>query len=129
MKFDCKEISISDEELGCQVTFSETPDIGAATENMTFKEIEESIGKYLLFQRFFPEEDYDSDNSYFETHDENLCGNIEDFKIKLSRHSLKFLIDSEIIDVSINPTDFEYSELKRILPIIITNHGELIIVD
>ncbi|HUX59290.1 MAG TPA: hypothetical protein VMV77_20125 [Bacteroidales bacterium] len=129
MKFDCKEISISDEELGCQVTFSEIPDLGAATENMSLKEIEESIGKYLLFQRFFPEEDFDSDELYFETNDENLCGDIEDFKITLSRHSVKLRLDSETIDVSINPTDDEFSDLKRVLPIIINNHGELIIKD
>jgi len=129
IRFDCKEISISDEELGCQVTFSETPDLGAATENMSFKEIEESIGKYLLFQRFFPEEEFDSDELYFETHDENFGGHIEDFVLTLSRHFVKLSLDSEIIDVSINPTDSEFSELKRVLPIIINIHGELIIKD
>ena len=119
MRFDCNEISISDEELGCQVTFSEIPYLGAASENMTLKEIDESIGKYLLFQRFFPEEDDNIDNSYFETHDENLCGNFEDFKITLSKRSLKLTINNETIVVSIKPTDYEYSELKRVLPIII----------
>jgi hypothetical protein len=129
MKFDCKEISISDEELGCQVTFSEIPDVGAAIENMSLKEFKESIGKYLLLQRFFPEDDFDSDNLYFETHDENLCGDIDDLKISLSKHSLKLSLDSEIIDISINPTEDEFSELKRVLPIIINNHGELIMND
>jgi len=127
MNFDCKEISISDEELGCQVAFYESPDSGEAAENMSLKELIESIGKYLLFQRFFPEEDSDSDEFYFETHDENLCGHIENFKITLSRHSVKLILDSETIDVSINPTDDEFSGLKRVLPIIINNHGELIL--
>jgi hypothetical protein len=127
MKFDCKEISISDEEIGCQVIFSEFPDLGATTENRTIKEMEESIGKYILFQRFFPEEDNDPDTSYFETNDETLCGNIEDFKIALSTRSLKLTIDKETIEVTINPTNYEYSELKRVLPIIINNHGELLI--
>jgi hypothetical protein len=120
MKFDCKEISISDEELGCQVTFSENKDLGAETENMSLKEIEESIGKYLLIQRSYPEDD-------FETHDENINGDLEDFEIILSRHSFTLNLDSEIIEISINPTKEEYAELKRVLPIIIDKQGGLII--
>ena len=127
MKFDCKEISISDEELGCQVTFSENKDLGAETENMSLKEIEESIGKYLLIQRSYPEDDFESGNYYFETHDENINGDLEDFEIILSRHSFTLNLDSEIIEISINPTKEEYAELKRILPIIIDKQGGLII--
>ena len=127
MKFDCKEISISDEELGCQVTFSENKDLGAETENMSLKEIEESIGKYLLIQRSYPEDDFESGNYYFETHDENINGDLEDFEIILSRHSFTLNLDFEIIEISINPTKEEYAELKRILPIIIDKQGGLII--
>ena len=129
MKFVCKEISISDEELGCQVTFSENEDLGPETANMSLKEIEESIGKYLLLQRSFPEDEFEEDNYYFETHDENLCGDLENFKIILSRQSFKLKLDGEIIEISINPTNKEYIELSHILPIIINNQGGLIIND
>jgi hypothetical protein len=127
MKLDCREISISDEELGCQVNFSENEDLGSKTENMSFKEIIESIGRYLLLQRSYPEDDLERDYYYFVTHDENLCGVLENFEIVLSRKSFELKFDSEIIEISINPTNKEYTELKRVLPIIINKRGRLII--
>ena len=53
MKINCIEISISDEELGCQVTFSEKKDLGEESANMTVQEIIDSIGRYLLIQRSY----------------------------------------------------------------------------
>ena len=43
MKLNCIEIAINDEELGCQVTFSEKKDLGEETANMTVQEITNSI--------------------------------------------------------------------------------------
>lgn len=127
MKLDCKEISINNGELGCQVTFSENEDLGSKIENMSFKEIIDSIGRYLLLQRTYPEDDFGRDNYYFETHDENLCRELEDFEIVLSRQSFELKFDSEIIEISINPSDKEFTDLKHILPIIINKRGGLII--
>ena len=127
MKLDCKEISISDGELGCEVTFSENEDLGSKIENMSFKEIISSIGRYLLLQRTYPEDDFGRDNYYFETHDENLCGELEDFEIVLSRQSFELKFDSEIVEISINPSDKEFADLKHVLPIIINKRGGLII--
>lgn len=61
MKINCIEISINDEELGCQVTFSEKKDLGEDSENMTVQEIIDSIGRYLLIQRSYPEDEFASD--------------------------------------------------------------------
>lgn len=127
MKLNCKEISISDGELGCQVTFSENEDLGSKIENMSFKEIIESIGRYLLLQRTYPEDDFGRDNYYFETHNAILSGELEAFEIVMSRQSFELKFDSETIGISINPTDKEYAELKRVLPIIINKRGRLII--
>jgi len=127
MKLDCKEISINDGELGCGVTFSENEDLGSKIENMSFKEIINSIGRYLLLQRTYPEDDLGRDNYYFETHDENLCGELEDFEIVLSRQSFELKFDSEIVEISINPSDNEFVDLKHVLPIIINKRGGLII--
>jgi hypothetical protein len=127
MKFDCKEISINDGELGCEVTFSENEELGSKIENMSFKEIIDSIGRYLLLQRTYPEDDLCRDNYYFETHYEKLCGELEDFEIVLSRKSFELKFDSEIVEISINPSDKEFADLVYILPIIINKRGSLII--
>jgi hypothetical protein len=127
MKLDCKEISISDGELGCEVTFSENEDLGSKNENMSLKEIIDSIGRYLLLQRTYPEDDFGRDYYYFETHDENLGGELEAFEIVLSRHCFELIFDSEIIEISINPSDKEFADLMHILPILINEQGNLTI--
>jgi len=78
MKINCIEISISDEELGCQVTFSEKKDLGEEATNMTVQEIIDSIGRYLLIQSSYPEFEVESDYIYFETHNEEYAGELKD---------------------------------------------------
>ena len=129
MKINCIEISISDEELGCQVTFSEKKDLGEETSNMTVQEIIDSIGRYLLIQRSNPEFEVESDYIYFETHNKEFAGELSDYEMVLSREQFELkLIDGEI-EVLINPTDKEYTELKKILPILTNKTGKLIIND
>ena len=129
MKINCIEISISDEELGCQVTFSEKKDLGADSANMSVQEIIDSIGKYLLIQRSYPDFEDESDYIYFETHNEEFAGELSDYEMVLSREQFKLKLIDGKIDVLINPTDKEYSELKKILPILINNTGKLTIND
>ena len=123
------EISISDEELGCQVTFSEEKDLGADSVNMSVQEIIDSIGKYLLIQRSYPDFEDKSDYIYFETHNEEFAGELSDYEMVLSREQFELKLNDGKIDVLINPTDKEYSELKKILPILINKTGKLTIND
>ncbi|MGZ0016807.1 hypothetical protein [Yeosuana sp. AK3] len=129
MKINCIEISISDEELGCQVTFSEKRDLGEESANMTVQEIIDSIGRYLLIQRSYPEFEDESDYIYFETHDEEFSGELSDYEMVLSRDQFELILIDGKIEVFINPTDKEYSELKKILPILINKTGKLTIND
>jgi len=129
MKIQCIEISISDEELGCQVTFSEKKDLGEETANMSVKEIIDSIGRYLLLQRSYSEDEFESGNYYFETHDENLCGDLVDYEMLLSRTRFELKILNETIEVAINPTEKEFIQLKKVLPILTDKKGKLIIND
>ena len=129
MKLNCIEISINDEELGCQVTFSENKDLGEETANMSVKKIIELIGRYLLLQRSYPEDDFESDYIYFETHDENYAGELVDYEMVLSKSCFELKLQNEKIEVLINPTEKEYSKLKEILPILTNNSGKLIIND
>ena len=127
MKLDCKQISISDDDLGCQVTFHEKEQLGEETAKMSVREIIDSIGRYLLLQRTYSEIDFGKNNYYFETHDENLSGELEAFEIVMSRQSFELQFDSEKIEISINPTDKEYSDLMHVIPIIIDKRGRLTI--
>lgn len=129
MKINCIEISISDEELGCQVTFSEKKDLGEESANMTVQEIIDSIGRYLLIQRSYPEFEDESDYIYFETYDEEFSGELSDYEMVLSRERFELKTIDGIIEVLINPTDKEYSELKKILPILTNKTGKLIVND
>ncbi len=127
MKINCKEISINDEELGCQVTFSENEDLGAKSENMTFKEIIDSIGKYLLLQRSYPEDEFATGNYYFETLDENFCGDLVDYEMVLTKTNFELKFTNEKIEISICPTEKEFSKLKRVLRTITNKNGKLIV--
>ncbi|ALO14068.1 hypothetical protein L21SP5_00389 [Salinivirga cyanobacteriivorans] len=129
MKIKCIEISINDEDLGCQVTFSEKKDLGEETANMTVQEIIDSIGRYLLIQRSYPEFEDESDYIYFETHDEEFAGELSDYEMVLSRELFELKLFDGKIEVLINPTDKEYSELKKILPILTNKTGKLTIND
>jgi len=125
MKLDCIEISINDDDLGCQVTFSENKSLGEELSNMSVSEIIESIGRYLLIQRSYPEDEFDSNNYYFETHNENLCGDLINYQMKLSRIIFELEIQSEKIEVSINPTEKEFKELKKVLSLLTNKYGKL----
>ena len=131
MKFNCKYISINDEDLGCQILFTENENIGSKSEHMSVKEIMEATGKYLLIQRFYPEDDFEDDsesgNSYYETHDKNLCGDFEDFELELSRQFLVLKFPTENIEISIQPTEKEFTELKTLLPVLTNKKGKLTI--
>lgn len=129
MNFNCIEISISDDDLGCQVIFSEKKDLGEETEKMSMQEIIDSIGSFLLLQRSYPEDEFESGNYYFETNDENLCGDLVDYEILLSKTRFKLKILNETIEVAIKPTEKEFTQLKKILPILTNKKGNLIIND
>lgn len=129
MKFNCKEISINDEDFGCQILFTENAESGSESGKISINETMESTEKYLLIQRSYSEDDYESGNSYYETHDENLCGDFDDFELELSRQFLVLKFPTEIIEISILPTEKEFAELKTLLPILTNKKGKLIIDD
>jgi len=129
MKINCIEISINDEELGCQVSFSSKKSLGEEVSQMTVQEIIDSTGEYLLIQRSYPEFEDESDYIYFETHNEEYAGELKDYEMVLTKERFELRLRNGKIEVLINPTDKEYSELKKILPILTNKTGGLIIND
>ena len=129
MKFDCKEISISDEEFGCTVTLSEKEDEGIAQMNMTIEELMNSSGQYLLLQRTYPEDEFESDYYYIETSNPDKSGELKDFRIDLYRRKFLMTYDNELFEINVNPNDQEFGNLKKALVKIINNKGQLILHD
>ena len=93
MKFDCREISISDEAFGCTLILSEKNDNAAEQMKMSIDQITNSSGQYLLLQRTYPEDDYENDYYYFETNDFDKSGELKSFKIELNKN--RFLMQKE----------------------------------
>lgn len=129
MKLNCIEISISNEELGCKVSFSNKKSLGEELSHMTVQEIIDSTGEYLLIQRSYPDYEDESDYIYFETHKEEFAGELSDYEIVFSRERFELKMTDGEIEVLINPTDKVYLELKKILPILINKTGKLIVND
>ncbi|MBI9062641.1 MAG: hypothetical protein JEZ14_11705 [Marinilabiliaceae bacterium] len=125
MKLNCIDLSISDEELGCQVTFAEKKRLGEETADMTVQEIIDSTGKYLLIQRSCSDYEDDIEFIYYETHDEEFAGELVDYEMVLSPDCFELNLSNGKIEVSIRPTDREYSELKKVLPLLTNKSGKL----
>ena len=129
MKINCIEISINDDDLGCQVCFSEKKSLGEEAADMSVQEIIDSTGEYLLIQKSYPEYEFESEYIYFETHDGEFSGELVDYEMILSKERFELNLKNEKIEVLINPSKKEYSKLKKILPILTNKSGKLIIND
>jgi len=129
MIINCIEISISDEELGCQVSFSNKKSLGEELSHMTVQEIIDSTGEYLLIQRLYPDFEDENDYIYFETHNEDYAGELSDYEMVLTKERFRLKLQNGEIEVLIKPTDKEYSELNKVLSILTNKTGKLIIND
>lgn len=130
MKFDCNEISINDEEMGCSVSFSEKPDDNEfskpeKTSKFSIDEELESMGKYILLQRTYPESEFEEDNYYLETSNQQISSELKDYKIDLSRTQFSMVFDTEFFEINIRTNDKEFQKLKAALQRISDKTGEL----
>ena len=129
MKFDCKEISISDETFGCTLTLSEEKDNASEQIGMSIEQQMNFSGQYLLLQKTYPEDDFENDYYYFETSDFDKSGELKDFKIELNKKKILIRKEDELFEISIQPNDEEYNNLKKILAKLTNDKGQLIIID
>lgn len=128
-KFECKELSISDLEFGCEITFSENPDTNESSEELTVDEILASTKQYIMLQRTYAEDEFDDDDYYFESSDFVKSCELEDFKIELSRERFAININNEMFEAKINVDKIEFEQLKLVLTKIINGKGDFIIED
>ena len=125
MKFECKEISISDEEFGCTVTLSENKEMNDFEKEQTVDEIMNSIGQYIILQRTYAEDEFEKDYYYFETIDFDKSGELNDFKITLTQTEFILTYENEKYEIQINPDREVFDELKKVLLKITEHKGKL----
>lgn len=82
-----------------------------------------------MIQKSYPDFEDESDYIYFETHNEEYAGELSDYEMVLTKEQLKLKLLNGEIEVLMNPTDKEYSELKKILPILTNKTGKLVVND
>jgi len=132
MKFTCQDISINDEDFGCTISLSENRD-DYNEENirkvakMSQSQIAELIGRYILLQRTYPEDEFEKDYYYFESSDETESGELNNFKIEL--YPTRFLMyrEKDVFDIEIKPSKKELANLKVALKKIVNDRGGLLI--
>jgi len=114
MNFQCEELSISDEEFGCTITFSDSK-----TSEDQFKTIEEIMNskkKYLLIQRTYPEDDYESDYYHLESSETDAELDSDDIiTVTIERERFEIDWSGARLKIGLNMTDKEMKNLGKIL--------------
>jgi hypothetical protein len=129
MKFICKEIQMENQEFGCTITFSENMDNDICEEKLTFDEIIDSIGTYIMLQRTYAEDELEEDYCYFESSDPEKSGELENFEINLSRNQFVLNFEKEVYEIQLNLGNKIFEKLKENLKIITSEKGQLIFID
>ena len=125
MNFVCKEISISDEEFGCTVTFSEKEEDNDFEIQKTIDEIMDSIGQYVMLQRTYGEDEFEEDYYYFETSNFEKSGELNDFEIILTETKFVLTTETEKYEIQIHPDRQIFDDLKSVLSKITESKGKL----
>ena len=115
MNFQCEELTISDEEFGCTITFSDSK--SADDQFKTVEEIMNSEEKYLLIQRTYPEDDYDVDNYHIETSETDIDLLSDDIEMTVAMDTKRFKIEfpGAQLEIGLNLTNKELENLGEIL--------------
>ena len=129
MKFDCNELSISDDQLGLTITLSEMKDDPVAEMSMTDKELMNLPGEYLLIQKTYAEDEFEKDFYSVETSDPEKSGELTSFTINLYRHQFLIAWDDELFEIKMNIDNREFEALKAALKKLTISSGHLVIHD
>jgi hypothetical protein len=125
MKLDCKEISISDDEFGCRINFSQEKEEYGFDIKRSVQEIISSLKPYILLQRTYGEDEFEQDFYYFETIDFDKAGELKDFNIDFYRKQILINYNNEIFEINININSIEFEKLIKALKKIANKEGQL----
>lgn len=124
MKLDCKDISITDEELGCTIIFSQEKEEIIFENKMSIEELITSLKPYILLQRSYGEDEFEEDYYYIETLDFDKAGELKDFTIDMYKNRILIIRDSEKYEINININGVEFENLKIALKKIANKDGQ-----
>jgi len=125
MKFNCKKITIDDEEHGCTVSFSDKKTEGYYSDKMSIAEIVASLGQYLTLQRTYTEGDFEEDYYYIEISNSDKCGELKKIMIDLYRNRFLLTYDNEVFEIKISIGDHKFERLKNALKKSANKDGQL----
>ena len=125
MKLECKDLSVSDEELGYTITFSQEKEETKWESNMSIEELTRSLKPYILLQRSYAEDEFEDDYYYFETLDFDKSGELKDFTIEVHRKQILINYNNELFEITINVNNKEFDDLKASLKKIANKEGQL----
>jgi hypothetical protein len=112
--FQCIELTIQDEELGCTITFSDSR--SADDQFKSMEEIMNSEEKYLLIQRTYPEDDYDVDYYYIESSEsDKIFKPNEKIIVKLNQKLFEVNSVGEQLRIGLILENRKLKDLERIL--------------
>ncbi len=125
MKFKSKEVSISDEELGCTISFSENEDNYEMEEDWSIDQIMAAIGQYISLQRTYPEDSDEKDYYSFESSEIKSTTELTDFKIDLYRTKFVLELNQEMYEIEIDIDDQTFANLKDAITKLVNGTGQL----
>ena len=125
MGFECKEISINDEEFGCTVSLSDKEEENNYTGEQTVNEIMDSLGQYVMLQRTYAEDEFEEDYYYFETNDFDKSGELNDFEIFLTETEFTLTVENDKYEIQIDLDRQVFNDLKNALLKITEHKGKL----
>ena len=127
MDFIAKEISISDEGFGITISICQKEDKYNPNIDLSFEEIVNSMGKYILLQKTYAEDEFETDYYYFESHDKDNCGELDDYEIVLSHSEFIIKAPNFKYEIGIDSDSILFDELKQALQYFTKDKGKLIV--
>lgn len=127
MDFIAKEISISDEGIGITISICQKEDKYNPNIDLSFEEIVNSMGKYILLQKTYAEDEFETDYYYFESHDKDNCGELDDYEIVLSHSEFIIKAPNFKYKIGIDSDSILFDELKQALQYFTKDKGKLIV--
>ncbi|WP_339896036.1 hypothetical protein [uncultured Algibacter sp.] len=116
INFQCIELTIQDEELGCTVIFSDSR--SADDQYKTDEEIMNSVEKYLLIQKTYAEDEYEYDTECYHLESSESNESFDPFgkiNINVTKEKLEVNLIGEKVIIGLNLKKQELEKLLRIL--------------
>ncbi|WP_299252894.1 hypothetical protein [uncultured Cytophaga sp.] len=127
MNFSCKELIIDNSDSGLTVSFSDIIDSG--DEDKSFDEIINPLEQYLMFQRTYSEDEFETDYYYIELSDSDKSGDLDNFSVDLYKNKFHMKYGDLTIEIDLSIDDSKFNQLKIALTEVLNDKGILTLRD